>query len=358
MTLENAMIFTARKRGTFPAIECVACNGQLTATDLETTYVAYGAVAGLDGCYDGIQLKSFLAGNAVTASCGLEEFPANPGIEKPYMIGESCLVGDLKNQLERVVACVSDCEMRGSMNGVCFDNNDGYTQIIGTDGNRMYVDRLCIQTNSVAIVGKEAIIPRKAVLKIIKWLGKLGKSDSVLICFNDPSGNGAGNSTYVRLMSGIEVVYVKLTEGQFPDWKQVVDMYETKKVATFEVAAETLAGAVHDSAIVLTDEVKAQKWFLENGALKILGESPHGKAERIIELTGLKMEDSILETGFSAPLILAYCAGHKKQMIRVSICETSYHSRHNVEVFTRPVLLTTGKHADAKCMIMPCRFEN
>lgn len=207
--IKKAKHFVAGKKS-FPAIREIYCNGVVSATDLETTYV-YKQSIGLDGTFE--PAKAIAALNGANVKPGkLEDYPAIPKIDDAKINFGIVNPEQFFIQVKKLLPYVSRDETRYNICGVYFEL--GSFKMTATDGHRLRtIDTLGLFSS---IHGKDSpnydiIINRESLEKLIKVFGRTRDTIEVEI------GNG-----YACFSQKLESVYCRMVDGKFFDYKQVI----------------------------------------------------------------------------------------------------------------------------------------
>ena len=159
----------------------------------------------------------------------------------------------LSHMLEMTSFAISSDETRMSLNGILIEGTDnGHLRIVATDGHRLAMISRPIEGAST---GSGAILPRKAVGELRKIL-EADEHDIDLIV-----GDGVA---YV--MRGPVEMSMRLVEGEFPDYTQVVPK-KSSKIA--KVDAASLHAGLRRVSIVSGERSKGVKLDLEKGKLEL-----------------------------------------------------------------------------------------
>jgi len=195
----------------------------------------------------------------------------------------------LKKMIDHSIYAVSTDETRYHLNGIYLEpiENNKY-RMVATDGHRLacYEDTL-FEGNSEFIT-KGIIIPKKGIQEIRKILETEDKNIDLSI-----EGN------HILLKSGTTFLSVRLIEGQFPDYKQVIPRNNTK---TIELDKNNFFNSLKRISLLANEKSKGIKLSLNQGKLEISSNNPDiGEATETIE-TAYKGE--ALEIGFNAKYLI------------------------------------------------------
>lgn len=306
------------KRTTMPILTNVlleAAEGKLsiTATDLEVgvnlTYSANVETPGKVAVHarnfydivrelaDDTVYLSVGSGNWVEITCaksrykivGLssDEFPSLPGRDR----GEVWNVGGklINEMIDKTSFAVSTDETRFNLNGVYADPVKGksgnFLRMVATDGHRLSI----IERNIEASLpfAKGVIIPRKGVSEIKKILDE-GSALDIWI-----------NSKYLIVYKGNITLVVRLIEGQFPPYEQIIPKLSKRVV---QVNKNSLTSALRRVSVLSTERSSGVKFNVSSKNMEISMMNPDlGEAREEIEID---YRGEAFEIGFNAKYFL------------------------------------------------------
>lgn len=261
-----------------------------------------------------------------------EEFPAVAGVELQNPI--SVDARKFYEMFDKTSFAVSTDETRYNINGVFAESIEGplgpgkpCLRFVATDGHRLaLIDR---PAEGVSFE-QSVIIPRKGIQEIKKVLE--GNEGAAKIGVND--GFFTVESGHVRLG-------VRLVDGQFPDYKQVVPL---EHKTTVEVDRTELLSAVKRVSLVTTDKNRAVKCKLVSGTLLVSSSSAeYGEASESIEV---KQDGEDLAIGFSSRYLI--------DLLNAMASSETIMIRFNGDLGPG---LFTGSDELYTCIVMPMRFE-
>lgn len=261
-----------------------------------------------------------------------DEFPAVAGIvlKKPVSVDAKMFY----EMFDKTAFAVSTDETRYNINGVLVetiqdrDLDKQMIRFVATDGHRLAM----IDRPAEGFVLKESvIIPRKGIQEIKKVLEG-----------NEGAANIEIREGFFSVQSGKVTIGVRLVDGQFPDYRQVLP--NDCKASFFVDRAELLA-AVKRVSLVTTDKTKAVRCRIEGDSLGLSSSSPeYGEASESIAIqkTG---EDLVI--GFSAKYLLDLLS---------SMGESSQVTvKLNGEL--GPGVFIGNENEQFSCIVMPMRFD-
>jgi DNA polymerase-3 subunit beta len=157
--------------------------------------------------------------------------------------------------------------------------------MVATDGHRLsLIEREVAGAN----LQPGVILPRKGLVEA-KRLLEHGEADVTV--------SVSGNLARVE-REGVEL-FMRLIEGEFPDYRQVIPKQTTK---TLRVDRDALFGALRRVSILSSERSRGVKLHLQNGSLEVITTNPDlGEATEELEADYAGDEFSI---GFNARYLL------------------------------------------------------
>jgi DNA polymerase III subunit beta len=192
-----------------------------------------------------------------------KEFPSIPGLTgKPTRAS-----GEIKTEAARLGAMIESTlfavsldETRINLSGVFLENHDGGLRMVATDGHRLaMIDRKL----DGKIPGKGVILPRKGLVEAKKLLESTDDStDGVALWIDGP---------IARLSRGRAELFMRLIEGDFPDYRQVIPKQSKAKIT---VPREDFLRALGCMSVLSTERAKGVRISLKPGSLEIQANNP------------------------------------------------------------------------------------
>jgi DNA polymerase-3 subunit beta len=216
-----------------------------------------------------------------------KEFPAMPS---PAQDRESQTITVrsevLREMIARTLFAVSTDETRLNLSGVLLEApEEGKLRIVATDGHRLsMITRVALEGGTAAGV----IVPRKGVVEVSKVI-EVG-DEAVTIALQ----GGVAHASYGRVD-----LSMRLVEGEFPDYKQVVPQKSERRML---VGVEPLLSALRRVSVVSSERTRGVKLQLDGTRLDISSMNPDvGEAT---EELSVEYEGSPLSIGFNAKYLM------------------------------------------------------
>lgn len=206
------------------------------------------------------------------------QFPARPPDEFPDLPGGggeavAVLGADLRRAVRQAeyAASTKDNNPRFNCNGVLFEAGDGGLVLVGTDTKRLAVGEC---PADVPAGFKPALVPLKAVRLLVD------------LCPDGPAVlRFTGNDVLAEC--GGAVVYSRLLEGRFPQWRQFVP----KRAAFAGPLGLDFIQAVRAAAITSDDENKrVDVAFAGGSAVLTAAGAETGASEVVVDVPGCDFE--------------------------------------------------------------------
>jgi DNA polymerase III subunit beta len=196
-----------------------------------------------------------------------DEFPALPPYhEASFVAVDTALLLDM---VDKTLYAASQDETRYNLNGVLFEppsTEDGPLTMVATDGHRLV--RVERTFEGAAAFGQSlkgpAILPRKGLGELRRILGADASDDAktVELGFKD---------SHAVLRRGSTVLGMRLVDGQFPDYKQVIPKLADKIV---RIARQDLIDGLKRVSVLAQDRMQAVKLALTKDQLVVSCTNP------------------------------------------------------------------------------------
>jgi DNA polymerase-3 subunit beta len=192
-----------------------------------------------------------------------KEFPSIPGLSTKAGKAASELKAPASlfaSMIEGTLFAVSLDETRLNLSGVYFENHEGALRMVATDGHRLaMIDR----TIEGKVPEKGVILPRKGLVEAKKLLESADvEEDSATLWIDGP---------IAKVKRGQAELFMRLIEGEFPDYRQVIPKQSKAKVT---LGREELLRALGCLSVLSTERAKGVKLTLKTGVLEVQANNP------------------------------------------------------------------------------------
>lgn len=243
---------------------------------------------------DRIQLE-VLEGNRVHIRAGKSDFkivglPADefPTLPRAAKVPTHAIdVAAFQEMIAKTAYAMSTDETRYNLNGMYFEQVEDEAKgsclrLVATDGHRLsYADR---PTSGKMKLEKGGIIPRKGILEWKKLLDGAEENFTLQI-----------DEKYITVQRENTTLIVRLIDGQFPPYRQVIPKDSEWKIA---VNREALQSSLRRVQLVTTDRARGVKFKLSPGHLEVLAQNPDvGEAHEELQAS---YKGKTFEIGFNA----------------------------------------------------------
>lgn len=298
------------KRQSLPILSCILTRVDkkkliLTGTDLEVEVVSKldlksgddGEVAIparklLDICRAlpaDADIKIKLEGEKIVVRSGNSRFtlttmPAEdfPNVETSEWDLEVEISQDiLKGLLEKTQFCMANQDVRYYLNGLLLEIKDKQIRAVATDGHRMAMSTA--ELKKAASKEWQAIIPRKGVIEIIRFLEDGGKTAIMRLGKN-----------HAQIEFDSVVFTTKLIDGRFPDYSKVIPEAQPKKLV---LERQSFRDVLNRVGILSNEKYRGVRFSLNPGKLKVTAHNP--EQEEAVEEIAVDYNAEELEIGFN-----------------------------------------------------------
>jgi DNA polymerase-3 subunit beta len=236
-----------------------------------------------------------------------EDFPALPKFEKVSFV--DVVPAELLAQIELTSFAASTDETRYNLNGVFFEPQGPVLRMVATDGHRLALSERPLAGDYALKRG--VILPRKGLHELKKLLG-----ESVDAATEKPETKlGFAENSAIYRRPGV-VLAMRLIEGMFPDYKQVIPKQGEKIV---KVGRQRLLETLRRVSILASDKSHAVKLELSAGLLRVLSQNPDlgdAKEEVPVEYAG-----EPLKIGFNSRYITDVAAVLRSDDVQLELAD-------------------------------------
>jgi len=176
--------------------------------------------------------------------------------------------GSLRDMIRKTAFAAADETARYSMTGVLCELEDGMLRLVATDGRRLAMTTgTATPFGGHSTKGQTPVVPSKAMNLLERNLQDEGEVVKISIRPND-----------VLFRTERAVIYSRLVEGRFPDYRQVIPKKPAAKV-TLQVQA--FQAAVRQAAIMTDDDSKRVTFSFDKNKLTLEALGGTGNRSRV-----------------------------------------------------------------------------
>jgi DNA polymerase-3 subunit beta len=217
-------------------------------------------------------------------------------------------------------------DIRYYLNGLLIALDEGRLKMVATDGHRLaYASRALDGATGKA----EVILPRKAVLELVKLL-----SDS-----DDPVTMEM-SSSQVRFSFGDIQLISKVIDGKFPDYERVIPTNYDKQ---FLIQRPVLLAALHRAAILSNEKFRGVRWMLGAGSLSI--SCTNNEQEEAQDELDIDYGGEAIDIGFNINYVLDVLTNVQAESVQCAFGDAN-----------SSMLMTLPDDADFRYVVMPMRI--
>ena len=219
-----------------------------------------------------------------------EDFPALPSFDKvPFVDVAPAL---LLEMIERTFFAVSTDETRYNLNGVFFEPSGETLRLVATDGHRLSLSER--EVGAGFGLKRGVILPKKGLQELKKLLAEAAESGEE----KPESRLGFVENSAIYRRPGV-VLVMRLIEGLFPDYKQVIPKAGEKQL---RLGRGRFLETLRRVSLLSSDKAHAVKLDLSKGLLRVLSQNPdlgEAKEEVPVDYAG-----EPLKIGFNARYVM------------------------------------------------------
>jgi DNA polymerase-3 subunit beta len=265
-----------------------------------------------------------------------EEFPSLPTYQEENFSTVSTKL--IREMIEKTVFAASSEESRYHLNGVLFvQSKQGGKEIlrmVATDGHRLsLVDR---ENQKIrGIEEKGIIIPKKGILEIKKIIGERDGEGEMGIYFN---------TTHGFFKMGKSLTVIRLIDGEFPEYEQVVPKGNDKKLV---MVKEKVVSSLKRVSTMASERMEGVKFSLKKNSVEMSSyHQDFGDAKEEVEVA---YEGPPIQIGFNAKYLIEALNVIDAEEVLLELKDEGSPG------ILRPSPSTAGP-SDQLCIIMPMRL--
>jgi len=194
--------------------------------------------------------------------------------------------------IEKTVFAASNEESRYHLNGLFFlqtnQEDKPMLRMVATDGHRLsLINR---EGQMVRGIEKGVIIPKKGILEVKKIMGDRGEEENVEIYFD---------STHGFLKMGKSLLVIRLIDGEFPEYEQVIPKENDKKIV---LEKERVYGCLRRVSTMANERVEGIKFLFKKNSIEFSSyNQDFGDAREEVDVN---YEGPSIEIGFNARFVM------------------------------------------------------
>lgn len=253
-----------------------------------------------------------------------EDFPIVPEVSSNGLFSiDSSLLEDM---ISKTIYCVSPDELRRNLAGIYFEKTpEDKLRLIATDGHRLsfveksFEEKIELKNN--------VLVPKKAVSELRK-----------LLRHDEKIQIGCGKNFFISMSDDV-VLFSRLIDADFPDYKQVVPESTSD---TLNIDKDQFLSALKRVCIFSSERTRSVKLNLSKDLLTLVSISPEvGEARESIHVSFNGEEKEI---GFNGGYL-------------IDVLETIEGSNINFSITDElsPTVITPDGMDNYKCVVMPMR---
>jgi DNA polymerase-3 subunit beta len=180
--------------------------------------------------------------------------------------------------LSKAHYAMGEQDVRYYLNGMLFTFNNGLISLMSTDGHRLMSTKIPAFSKDNASQ-HQALVPRKAILELLRLLGAEGE-ESLQLIFGDTS---------CRVIFPHMEFTSRLIDGQIPDYRKVVP--DSTDVSV-EIDRQELRDVLSRVSILSNEKVRGVKLCFHDNCLKLTANNPdreQAEDQLAIEYQGEKL---------------------------------------------------------------------
>jgi len=262
---------------------------------------------------------------------GGEDFPNIPVRDDRSTLGVTG--GTLRRAIEETLFSISLDENRYGLNGAHLEEVTGpdgqpRLRIVTTDGSRLSYSEVVYKGQLG--MGRKVLLPRKALAEVKK-----------LIDHDDADWQITFGERSAAFTSGGLSLMVRLVEGEFPDYRQVLPAVHKRRVT---VDRESFGGALKRALIMASDRNHSVRFAFEESQLVLSAQNL--EAGDVREVVPADLEGAPLFTGFNVKYFQDILTATRGDKLQIELGEA-----------LDPCIVRLPERDDCLFVVMPMRLD-
>jgi DNA polymerase III subunit beta len=261
-----------------------------------------------------------------------DEFPSLPNYEQAAFVRvDQTLLTDM---IDRTLYASSQDDTRFNLNGVYFEPPTAAEQpltMVATDGHRLARIERTIEGAHTFKLRTPVILPRKGLSELRRVIDSENTGGTLELGFQD-------NQAAVRV--GATTIGMRLVDGQFPDYRQVIPKLADKIV---RVTRADLLDSLKRVSVLAQDKASAVKLQISKDQLVIHCNNP--ETGEITDDIPVEYNGNNLEVAFNARYLLEALSSLADQNVLLKLTD-----------HLSPGLLLGADETRHLCVVMPMRL--
>ncbi len=224
-----------------------------------------------------------------------DEFPSLPPYNEASFVSLDTTL--LLDMVDKTLYAASQDETRYNLNGVLFEppsTAEGPLTMVATDGHRLVRIERTFEGASQFNLKAPVILPRKGLGELRRILG-----DAAAEKDGDKTVELGFKDNHAVLRRGLTLLGMRLVDGQFPDYKQVIPKLADKIV---RIARQDLADSLKRVSVLASDRMQPVKLALNKDQLVVSCTNPD--AGDISDDVPVEYAGQPIEVAFNARYLL------------------------------------------------------
>ncbi|KAA3620999.1 MAG: DNA polymerase III subunit beta [Proteobacteria bacterium] len=212
---------------------------------------------------------------------------------------------ELKGLLEATAFSMAQQDVRYFLNGVLLEVRDDFMRAVATDGHRLAKSETRLEGGEFKF--RQSIIPRKAVLEMMRFLEDTDRELTLEI-----------NPNHIRLNGETSTLTTKLIDGRFPDYETV--MAQNLSVSLMVDRAEVI-DVLNRTAILTNEKFRGIRVHLGDNLLTVTAHNPD--QEEASDEIPIEYEGSEVDIGFNVNYLLDALKAVPSSTVEIRLQDTN-----------------------------------
>ena len=264
---------------------------------------------------DGAEVSLSVEGERVTIRSGRSRFTLAtlPASDFPKVEGGDADIlvplepTALAGLIDQVSFAMAQQDVRVFLNGMLLEIGNDYIRAVATDGHRMAMSTKPCTPETALESRKQAIVPRKAVLELGRFLDEEDEELKLRLGTN-----------HLRVTKGAFTLTTKLVDGQFPDYDKVVPKDASRAISGDR---NTLRQGFQRASILSNEKYRGVRLVIADDQMTIKANNP--EQDEAEEMVPVQFSGEQLEIGFNVSYLLDVLGVLSGDDVQISVSDAN-----------------------------------
>ncbi|MFT5111944.1 MAG: DNA polymerase-3 subunit beta [Parasphingorhabdus sp.] len=213
---------------------------------------------------------------------------------------------DLRSLLDLTSFSMAQQDVRYFLNGVLLELQDNVVRTVATDGHRLAKSEVTLEQSN-GLQHRQSIVPRKAVLEMLRFLEDKDHVLSLEL-----------NNNHIRLNGESGTLTTKLIDGRFPDYETVMAQVLTTQLM---VNRHEMIDVLSRTSILTNEKFRGIRFHLTDGLISVTAHNPEQEEAR--DELSVDYSGDEIDIGFNVNYMLDALKAISSEIVELRLQDTN-----------------------------------